>query len=62
MMHGRRVVLRQPQPVLLYSVPHFGHGGDYYRKQFPADLRVSGIGRCQPNGPRTASRFVATWW
>ena len=46
---GRRTALG----VGHYSVPHFGHGGDYYRKQFPADLRVSGIGRCQPNGPRT---------
>jgi hypothetical protein len=36
-----------------YSVPHFGHGGDYYRKKFRADLRVSGIGTCRANGPRT---------
>ena len=36
-----------------YHVPHFGHGGDYYRKRSRADLRVSGIGRCGPNGPRT---------
>ena len=36
-----------------YAVPHFGHGGDYYRKGSQADLRVSGIGRCRPNGPRT---------
>jgi hypothetical protein len=36
-----------------YAVPHFGHGGDYYRKPFRAELRVSGIGRCQSNGPRT---------
>jgi hypothetical protein len=35
-----------------YHVPHFGHGGDYYRKRFRADLRVSGIGRCNRNGPR----------
>jgi hypothetical protein len=34
-------------------VPHIGHGGDYSRKPFRADLRVSGIGRCQSNGPRT---------
>src|SRR5689334_8053523 len=32
-----------------YKVPHFGHGGDYYRKGSRADLRVSGIGRCQRN-------------
>jgi hypothetical protein len=36
-----------------YKVPHFGHGGDYYRKGSRADLRVSGIGRCRPDGPRT---------
>jgi hypothetical protein len=36
-----------------YAVPHIGHGGDYYRKQFRADLRVSAIGRCSRNGPRT---------
>jgi hypothetical protein len=36
-----------------YSAPQVGHGGDYYRKPFRADLRVSGIGRCQRNGPRT---------
>jgi hypothetical protein len=36
-----------------YKVPHFGHGGDYYRNGSRADLRVSGIGRCQPTGPRT---------
>src|ERR1700759_21427 len=36
-----------------YAVPHFGHGGDYYRKGSQADLRVSGIGRCRPNGPLT---------
>jgi hypothetical protein len=36
-----------------YKVPHFGRGGDYYRKGSRADLRVSGIGRCQRNGPRT---------
>jgi hypothetical protein len=35
-----------------YHVPHFGHGGNYYRKRFRADLRVSGIGRCHPSGPR----------
>jgi hypothetical protein len=36
-----------------YSAPHFGHGGSYYRKQLRAELRLSGIGRCKPNGPRT---------
>ena len=36
-----------------YAVPHFGHGGDYYRKGSRADLQVFGIGRCRPNGPRT---------
>ena len=36
-----------------YAVVHYGRGGSYYRKQFRADLRVSGIGRCHPNGPRT---------
>jgi hypothetical protein len=36
-----------------YSAPQVGHGGDYYRKPFRADLRVSGIGRCRRNGPRT---------
>jgi hypothetical protein len=36
-----------------YSVPHFGHGGDYYAKKFRADLRVAGIGTCWRNGPRT---------
>jgi hypothetical protein len=36
-----------------YAVPHFGHGGDYERKRFRADLRVSGIGTCDANGPRT---------
>jgi len=36
-----------------YSAPHFGHGGSYYRKELRADLRLSGIGRCSPNGPRT---------
>jgi hypothetical protein len=36
-----------------YAVPHFGHGGDYSRKRFRADLRVSGIGRCSRSGPRT---------
>jgi len=36
-----------------YFAPHFGHGGSYYRKQLRADLRLSGIGRCKPNGPRT---------
>jgi hypothetical protein len=36
-----------------YHVPHFGHGGDNYRKRFRADLRVSSIGRCGPNEPRS---------
>ena len=36
-----------------YAAPQVGRGGDYYRKRFRADLRVSGIGRCQRNGPRT---------
>lgn len=36
-----------------YAVPRIGHGGSYYRKRFRADLRVSGIGRCHANGPRT---------
>lgn len=36
----------------LYAAPHLGHGGEYYSKHFRADLVVSGIGRCHPNGPR----------
>lgn len=44
---------RSASGVGLYAVPHFGQGGDYYRKHFRADLRVSGIGSCHPNGPRT---------
>jgi hypothetical protein len=36
-----------------YAVPRIGSGGSYYRETFPAELRVSGIGRCHPNGPRT---------
>ena len=36
-----------------YAAPHYGRGGSYYRKQFRAVLRVSGIGRCRPDGPRT---------
>jgi hypothetical protein len=36
-----------------YAVPHYGRGGSYYHKQFRADLRAAGIGRCSPNGPRT---------
>jgi hypothetical protein len=36
-----------------YAAPQIGHGGDYSSKLFRADLRVSGIGRCDPNGPRT---------
>ena len=36
-----------------YAVVQYGRGGGYYRKQFRADLRVSGIGRCNPTGPRT---------
>jgi hypothetical protein len=36
-----------------YAAPQIGRGGGYYRKHFRADLRVSGIGTCGPNGPRT---------
>jgi hypothetical protein len=36
-----------------YAVPRIGSGGSYYRETFRAELRVSGIGRCHPNGPRT---------
>ncbi len=36
-----------------YVAPHFGHGGAYHRKRLRATLRVHGIGRCRPNGPRT---------
>ena len=36
-----------------YAMVHYGRGGSYYRKLFRADLRVSGIGRCRPTGPRT---------
>lgn len=36
-----------------YAVPHYGRGGTYYRRHFRADLRVSGIGACDPKGPRT---------
>jgi hypothetical protein len=36
-----------------YSAPHYGQGGTYYAKRLRADLRVSGIGRCSRNGPRT---------
>ena len=36
-----------------YAAPRYGHGGSYYRKTLRADLRVSGIGTCHPNGPRT---------
>jgi hypothetical protein len=36
-----------------YAAPHYGYGGSYYRKLSRADLRVSGIGRCHPNGPRS---------
>jgi hypothetical protein len=35
-----------------YAMPQYRHGGSY-GKQVRADLRVSGIGRCQANGPRT---------
>jgi hypothetical protein len=35
-----------------YAAPQLGRGGGYYRKRFRALLRVSGIGRCHPNGPR----------
>lgn len=34
-----------------YDVPHFGHGGDYYRKPFRALLRASSIGRCRSGDP-----------
>jgi hypothetical protein len=44
---------QKAQGVGRYSAPHFGHGGSYYRKELRADLRLSGIGRCKPNGPRT---------
>src|ERR1700742_3997894 len=44
---------RKASGVGRYSAPQVGHGGDYYRRPFRADLRVSGIGRCQRNGPRT---------
>ena len=36
-----------------YVAPRIGHGGSYYRKTLRVDLRLSGIGRCRPNGPRT---------
>jgi hypothetical protein len=36
-----------------YAAPHYGEGGVYYRKRLRADLRLHGIGRCSPNGPRT---------
>lgn len=36
-----------------YAAPHYGRGGSYYHKLLRADLRLSGIGRCHPNGPRT---------
>ncbi|HEX6460883.1 MAG TPA: hypothetical protein VF032_18345 [Thermoleophilaceae bacterium] len=36
-----------------YAAPHYGEGGVYYRKTLRADLRLHGIGRCRPNGPRT---------
>lgn len=35
-----------------YAAPHFGHGGDYYRKPLRAVLHASRIGSCHPNGPR----------
>jgi hypothetical protein len=44
---------QQASGVGSYAVPHYGSGGDYYRKHFRADLRASGIGRCRPDGPRT---------
>jgi hypothetical protein len=37
----------------LYAAPHYGRGGSYYRKHLRALLRVSGISRCDPNGPRS---------
>jgi hypothetical protein len=36
-----------------YAAPHYGEGGTYYKKQARAVLRLSGIGRCRPDGPRT---------
>ncbi|MCW2966505.1 MAG: hypothetical protein JWM71_277 [Solirubrobacteraceae bacterium] len=44
---------RRASGVGRYAAVHYGHGGSYYSKRARADLRVSGIGRCQPNGPRT---------
>lgn len=35
-----------------YKVPT-GLGGDYYPKPARTELQASGIGRCQPDGPRT---------
>jgi hypothetical protein len=43
---------RRASGVGLYAAPHYGRGGSYYRKQFRADLLVSGIGRCHPNATR----------
>jgi hypothetical protein len=44
---------REASGVGLYAPPQLGRGGGYYSKHFRADLRVSGIGRCHSNGPRT---------
>lgn len=44
---------RRASGIGFYAAPQLGHGGGYYRKHFRADLRVSGIGRCNPTGPRT---------
>jgi len=52
-IHWRGWGRRRASGVGRYAAPHYGRGGSYYRKQFHADLRVSGIGRCRPNGPRT---------
>lgn len=35
-----------------YKVP-MGLGGDYYYQRTRAELQASGIGRCQPDAPRT---------
>lgn len=44
---------RRASGVGFYAAPQLGRGGGYYRRHFRADLRVSRIGRCDPNGPRT---------
>jgi hypothetical protein len=42
---------RSASGVGLYDVPRIGSGGDYGQRS-RAELRVSGIGRCTPTGPR----------